>query len=105
MILSVIVPSAVEGVHDSDTSFRLFFVPIGRFLSCDQNRRMAASATVRCGMGLTFRVSRLIPDCTSCPWRTLKNCDSNGANFQKSTPSKTFQTINRHMQTSIGERR
>lgn len=25
MILSVIVPSAVEGVHDSDTSFRLFF--------------------------------------------------------------------------------
>uniref|UniRef100_H2SDZ5 Ferredoxin-2, mitochondrial n=1 Tax=Takifugu rubripes TaxID=31033 RepID=H2SDZ5_TAKRU len=64
---------------------------------------MAASAALRCSMGLTFRVSRLIPDCTTCPWRQLKHYDSPRASFPKTTPFMSFQTTNRHMQTSIGE--
>ncbi|TNM86027.1 hypothetical protein fugu_008298 [Takifugu bimaculatus] len=65
---------------------------------------MAASAALRCSMGLTFRVSRLIPDCTTCPWRKLKHYDSPKASFPKTTPFMSFQTTNRHLQTSIGLR-
>lgn len=101
----VMAPSVVECVPNSRYAFPLCFLPLDNFLSCDQNRKMAACTAVRCSMRLTFRVSRLIPDCTTCPWRQLKTSDSPGANFQKTSPFMSFQTINRHLQTSIGERR
>ncbi|XP_051241439.1 ferredoxin-2, mitochondrial [Dicentrarchus labrax] len=63
---------------------------------------MAASAAVRSSMGLTFRLSRVIPDCSTCPLNRLKSCVSSVANVQRRGSFDSFRTINRHLQTSIG---
>ncbi|XP_073320566.1 ferredoxin-2, mitochondrial [Pagrus major] len=63
---------------------------------------MAASAAVRSSMGLTFRLSRVIPDCSTCPLNRLKSCVSSTANVQRGGSFDSFRTINRHLQTSIG---
>ena len=87
----------------AETSSRQCSFPIGRFGPCDQNRNMAASAAVRSSMGLTLRLSRVIPDCSTCPLNRLKSCMSSGANSQRKGSFDSFRTINRHLQTSIGE--
>ncbi|KAM7009369.1 ferredoxin-2, mitochondrial [Tautogolabrus adspersus] len=63
---------------------------------------MAASAAVRSSMGLTLRLSRVIPDCSTCPMYRLKGCVGSVANFQRRGSFDYFKTINRHLQTSIG---
>ncbi|XP_044046670.1 ferredoxin-2, mitochondrial [Siniperca chuatsi] len=63
---------------------------------------MAASAAVRSSVGLTFRLSRVIPDCSTCPLYRLKSCVSSVANLQRIASSDRFRTISRHLQTSIG---
>ncbi|XP_060916455.1 ferredoxin-2, mitochondrial [Labrus mixtus] len=63
---------------------------------------MAASAAVRSSMGLTLRLSRVIPDCSTCPIYRLKGCVGIAANFQRRGSFDNFKTINRHLQTSIG---
>ncbi|XP_070683944.1 ferredoxin-2, mitochondrial [Pempheris klunzingeri] len=63
---------------------------------------MAASAAVRSSMGLTLRLSRVIPDCSTCPLYRLKGCASSVANLQRRGSFDNFRTINRHLQTSIG---
>ncbi|XP_029365128.1 ferredoxin-2, mitochondrial [Echeneis naucrates] len=60
---------------------------------------MAAAAAVRSSMGLTLRLSRAIPDCSSCPLNRLKSC---GVNPQSRGSFESFRTMNRHLQTSIG---
>ncbi|XP_029292044.1 ferredoxin-2, mitochondrial isoform X4 [Cottoperca gobio] len=63
---------------------------------------MAASAAVRSSMGLTLRLSRVIPDCSTCPLYRLKSCVSSVGNLQRRGSFNSFRTINRHLQTSIG---
>ncbi|XP_020503322.1 ferredoxin-2, mitochondrial [Labrus bergylta] len=63
---------------------------------------MAASAAVRSSMGLTLRLSRVIPDCSTCPIYRLKGCVGSAASFQRRGSLDNFKTINRHLQTSIG---
>ncbi|XP_070827024.1 ferredoxin-2, mitochondrial [Chaetodon trifascialis] len=63
---------------------------------------MAASAAVRSSMGLTFKLSRVIPDCSTCPLSRLKSCVSSVAQSQRRASFESFRTINRHLQTSIG---
>ncbi|XP_028261762.1 ferredoxin-2, mitochondrial [Parambassis ranga] len=63
---------------------------------------MAASAAVRSSMGLTLRLSRVIPDCSTCPLYKLKSCGKNVADLQRRASFDSFRTINRHLQTSIG---
>ncbi|KAM9362856.1 ferredoxin-2, mitochondrial [Symphorus nematophorus] len=63
---------------------------------------MAASAAVRSSMGLTLRLSRVIPDCSTCPLNRLKSCMSSGASSQRKGSFDSFRTINRHLQTSMG---
>ncbi|XP_041790003.1 ferredoxin-2, mitochondrial [Chelmon rostratus] len=63
---------------------------------------MAASAAVRSSMGLTFKLSRVIPDCSTCPLGRLKSCVSGVSNPQRRGSFDSFRTINRHLQTSIG---
>ncbi|XP_077427754.1 ferredoxin-2, mitochondrial [Vanacampus margaritifer] len=60
---------------------------------------MAASAAVRSSVGLTFRLSRVIPDCSTCPMSRLTSC---AAHLQRKGSVDTFRTINRYMQTSVG---
>ncbi|KAG7236760.1 hypothetical protein INR49_029528 [Caranx melampygus] len=62
---------------------------------------MAAAAAVRSSMGLTLRLSRAIPDCSTCPLYRLKSCVNNGSSLQRSASFDSFRTINRHLQTSI----
>lgn len=76
---------------------------IGRLQSCDQNRIMASAAAVRSSMGLTLRLSRVLPDCSTCPLYRLKTCVNSVANLQRRGPSDSFRTINRHLQTTISE--
>ncbi|XP_030269825.1 ferredoxin-2, mitochondrial [Sparus aurata] len=63
---------------------------------------MAASAAVRSSMGLTFRLSRVMPDCNTCPLNRLKSCVSGAANVQRRGSFDSFRTINRNLQTSKG---
>ncbi|KAM7394126.1 hypothetical protein PAMP_020945 [Pampus punctatissimus] len=63
---------------------------------------MAASAAVRSSMGLTLRLSRVIPDCRTCPLYRLKSCVNSATNLQRRGSFDSFRTINRHLQTSIG---
>ncbi|XP_053185007.1 ferredoxin-2, mitochondrial [Scomber japonicus] len=63
---------------------------------------MAASAAVRSSMGLTLRLSRVIPDCSTCPLYRLKSCGNGATNQQRGGSIDSFRTINRHLQTSIG---
>uniref|UniRef100_UPI0037E72BC5 ferredoxin-2, mitochondrial n=1 Tax=Semicossyphus pulcher TaxID=241346 RepID=UPI0037E72BC5 len=63
---------------------------------------MAASAAVRSSMGLTLRLSRVIPDCSTCPFYRLNSCVGSVANTQRRSSFDNFKTINRHLQTSIG---
>ncbi|XP_037619759.1 ferredoxin-2, mitochondrial [Sebastes umbrosus] len=60
---------------------------------------MAASAAVRSSMGLTLRLSRVIPDCSTCPLYRLNTCVGNS---QRRGSLDSFRTINRHLRTSIG---
>ncbi|XP_026159328.1 ferredoxin-2, mitochondrial [Mastacembelus armatus] len=60
---------------------------------------MAASATTRRSMGLTLRLSRVIPGCGTCPPSRLQACVKNS---QSRTSFDCFRTINRHLQTSKG---
>uniref|UniRef100_A0A3B4HB39 Ferredoxin-2, mitochondrial n=1 Tax=Pundamilia nyererei TaxID=303518 RepID=A0A3B4HB39_9CICH len=64
---------------------------------------MAASAAVRSSMGLTLRLSRVIPDCSTCPLFRLKCNAKNVANLQRRGSFDSLRTINRHLQTSIGD--
>ncbi|XP_006787458.1 ferredoxin-2, mitochondrial [Neolamprologus brichardi] len=63
---------------------------------------MAASAAVRSSMGLTLRLSRVIPDCSTCPLSRLKCNAKNVASLQRTGSFNSLRTINRHLQTSIG---
>ncbi|XP_018520642.1 ferredoxin-2, mitochondrial [Lates calcarifer] len=63
---------------------------------------MAAAAAVRSSMGLTLRLSRVIPDCSTCPLYKSKSCVNSVANLQRRSSFDSFRTINRHLQTSIG---
>ncbi|XP_077461386.1 ferredoxin-2, mitochondrial [Stigmatopora argus] len=60
---------------------------------------MAASVAVRSSMGLTFRLSRVLPDCILCPLSRLKTCASH---LRRKDSVFSFRTINRHLQTNIG---
>ncbi|XP_026214652.1 ferredoxin-2, mitochondrial [Anabas testudineus] len=62
---------------------------------------MASAAAVRSSMGLTLRLSRVLPDCSTCPLYRLKTCVNSVANLQRRGPSDSFRTINRHLQTTI----
>ncbi|XP_069553373.1 ferredoxin-2, mitochondrial [Brachyistius frenatus] len=63
---------------------------------------MAASAAVRSSVGLTWRLSRAIPDCSTCPLYKSNSCVNNVANLQRGGSFDCHRTINRHLQTSIG---
>ncbi|RVE76444.1 hypothetical protein OJAV_G00008110 [Oryzias javanicus] len=63
---------------------------------------MAASAAVRTSMGLTLRLSRVIPDCSTCPLYRLQSCVNSSASLQRRGSFNSFRTINRHLQTTIG---
>ncbi|XP_029015635.1 ferredoxin-2, mitochondrial [Betta splendens] len=63
---------------------------------------MASAAALRSSMGLTLRLSRVIPDCRKCPLYRLKTCVNNAASLQRSGPFDSLRTINRHLQTTIG---
>nr|XP_057943543.1 ferredoxin-2, mitochondrial [Doryrhamphus excisus] len=60
---------------------------------------MAASVAVRSSMGLTLRLSRVIPDCITCHLSRLKTCMSY---LQRRDSADSFRTTNRYLQTSIG---
>ncbi|XP_057699618.1 ferredoxin-2, mitochondrial [Corythoichthys intestinalis] len=60
---------------------------------------MAASVAVRSSMGLTFRLSRVLPDCILCPLSRLKTYASH---LRRKDSVDSFRTINRYLQTSIG---
>lgn len=77
--------------------------PIGHGRPRDQNTIMAASAAVRSSMGLTLRLSRVIPDCSTCPLSRLKSCAGPAAPLLRGGSSDSYRTINRHLQTSMGE--
>ncbi|KAG7486072.1 ferredoxin-2, mitochondrial [Solea senegalensis] len=63
---------------------------------------MAAAAAVRSSMGLTLRLSRVIPDCSSCPLSRSKSCVNSAASLQRNGSFDNCRTINRHLQTTIG---
>ncbi|KAF3687558.1 Ferredoxin-2, mitochondrial Adrenodoxin-like protein Ferredoxin-1-like protein Precursor [Channa argus] len=63
---------------------------------------MAAAAAARSSMGLTLRLSRVRPDCSTCPLYKLKACVSSVANSHRKGAFNSFRTINRHLQTTIG---
>ncbi|CAN9510489.1 unnamed protein product [Ophioblennius macclurei] len=63
---------------------------------------MAATAAVRSSVGLTLRLRRVLPDCSSCPLYVLKNCANTSAQLQQRGSFDSFRTINRHLQTSMG---
>ncbi|XP_028305931.1 ferredoxin-2, mitochondrial [Gouania willdenowi] len=63
---------------------------------------MAASAAVRTSVGLTLKLSRIIPDCSSCPLYGSKSCVRSATNSQRRSSQDTFRIIYRHLQTSIG---
>ncbi|XP_029951005.1 ferredoxin-2, mitochondrial [Salarias fasciatus] len=65
---------------------------------------MAASVAVRSSVGLTLRLSRVIPDCNTCPLYGLKSCVNSGVSLQKRGSLDSFRTINRHLRTSMGLR-
>lgn len=61
---------------------------------------MAASAAVRSSVGLTLRLSRVIPDCSKCPFNRLNTCTSGIASAARGGNVDSFRTLNRHLQTS-----
>jgi hypothetical protein len=76
---------------------------IGRVNPCDQNRRMAASTAVRSSMGLTFRLSRVIRQCSASPFYRLNSCVDGFALLSKQGFPGGLQTLNRQLQTTMGE--
>ncbi|XP_077575121.1 ferredoxin-2, mitochondrial [Stigmatopora nigra] len=60
---------------------------------------MAASVAVRSSMGLTFRLSRVLPDCILCPLSRLK---TSASHLRRKDSVFSFRTIIRHLQTNIG---
>lgn len=79
------------------------FFAIGYCRPRDENTIMASAAAVRSSVGLTLRLSRVIPDCRKCPLYRLKTCVNSVANLQRSGSFDSLRTINRHLQTTIGE--
>ncbi|XP_030638439.1 ferredoxin-2, mitochondrial [Chanos chanos] len=65
---------------------------------------MAASVAVRASMGLTLRYSRVIPDCSVCPFNVLNICNNARRVSTKGKSMERFKTPNRHLQTSISLR-
>uniref|UniRef100_A0A8C6TAD8 Ferredoxin-2, mitochondrial n=1 Tax=Neogobius melanostomus TaxID=47308 RepID=A0A8C6TAD8_9GOBI len=63
---------------------------------------MAASAAVRTSMGLTFRLSRVLHVCGSCPFYTLNKCSDRAPHLERIRSLDNCGTINRHVRTSIG---
>ncbi|XP_071769745.1 ferredoxin-2, mitochondrial [Centroberyx gerrardi] len=63
---------------------------------------MAASAAVRSSVGLTFRLSRVIPDCSTCPLYRLSSCATGIASSSRGGSLERFRTLNRQFQTTIG---
>nr|XP_019939943.1 PREDICTED: ferredoxin-2, mitochondrial [Paralichthys olivaceus] len=63
---------------------------------------MAAAAAVRSSVGLTLRLSRVRPDCSTCPLYRLRSGVTGGADPQRSGSLHSCRTINRHLQTSMG---
>ncbi|KAL6110149.1 fdx2 [Pungitius sinensis] len=63
---------------------------------------MAAAAAVRSSVGLTLRLSRALPDCSSCPFYRLNGCVSGGGSLQRRGSFDSYRTLNRHLQTSKG---
>lgn len=96
-------PLLLEQLLAAESSPLRHSFPIGCIRSCDENRVMAASAAVRLSMGLSLRHSRVIPDCRTCPLFKLKCSAKNMANLQRKGSFDSLKTINRHLQTSIGE--
>ncbi|XP_012705934.2 ferredoxin-2, mitochondrial [Fundulus heteroclitus] len=62
---------------------------------------MAAAAAARSSMGLTLRLSRVIPDCRSCPLYRFKGCLHSAAGSQRTGSLDSLRTTSRHLQTSI----
>ncbi|XP_061686976.1 ferredoxin-2, mitochondrial [Syngnathoides biaculeatus] len=61
---------------------------------------MAACAAVRSSVGLTFRLSRVLPDWCTCPLFTLKSCT---AYLQRQDSVDRLRTaFSRYMQTNVG---
>ncbi|TSK62625.1 Ferredoxin-2, mitochondrial [Bagarius yarrelli] len=58
---------------------------------------MAAAATVRSSIGLTLRLTQVLPQCRSCPFNRLNICS--GATIAK--PGRRFSAPSRQLQTSI----
>ncbi|XP_062304452.1 ferredoxin-2, mitochondrial [Osmerus eperlanus] len=63
---------------------------------------MAATAAVRSSVGLTLRLSRVIPDCSKCPFNRLNTCTSGISSVSRGGTVDRFRTLNRHLQTSNG---
>ncbi|XP_076026341.1 ferredoxin-2, mitochondrial [Genypterus blacodes] len=62
---------------------------------------MAASAAVRSSVGLTLRVSRVLPDCSRCPLYGRNGCLSGVAASLRGSSLDQFRTLKRHLRTSI----
>ncbi|KAM9315040.1 ferredoxin-2, mitochondrial [Pholidichthys leucotaenia] len=62
---------------------------------------MAASAAVRSSMVLTLRLSRVMPDCSTCPLLRFQTCMKSASHIPRTGSFDGFRTINRHLQTSI----
>lgn len=63
---------------------------------------MAASAAVLTSMGLTFRLCRVLPACSSCPFYTMNRWSDRATHLEKRASLDNHGTINRHLQTSRG---
>ncbi|XP_020794232.1 ferredoxin-2, mitochondrial isoform X1 [Boleophthalmus pectinirostris] len=63
---------------------------------------MAATAAVRTSMGLTFRLSRGLPVCSTCPFYTLNRCGGSGTHLVRRGSLDHHGTINRLLRTTIG---
>ncbi|CAL8351117.1 unnamed protein product [Boreogadus saida] len=63
---------------------------------------MAASTAVRSSMGLTFRLSRVIRQCSASPFYRLNSCVDGFALLSKQGFPGGLQTLNRQLQTTMG---
>ncbi|KAM9792442.1 ferredoxin-2, mitochondrial [Neosynchiropus ocellatus] len=63
---------------------------------------MAACAAVWTSMGLTLRLTRVLPDCHACVLSNFRNRANNLTNPHTRASFDSFRTINRHLQTSTG---
>ncbi|KAM3865064.1 ferredoxin-2, mitochondrial [Diretmus argenteus] len=63
---------------------------------------MAASAAARSSVGLSLRISRVIPDCSTCPLYRLNSCVNGNAGLSRGGSLDRFRVLNRHLQTTPG---